>query len=279
MKKLLLCLCAMLTLSVSVFADSGPKPSVNVTLRGLDGARWYATLLSETDTTGPYSVLDKYYKVPPEELAEWEADPAWRAFQSYEDADGYYFLQFRVSGTGDGALRWTYYPPQRFKLLLYLPDSGAYVVSEPQERYAFHSYFTADLDKAADGVVPVVKSMDYGRELAGLLLRVALTVWIELVVALPFGYREKRYRWLILCVNLVTQLLLNAALFALAYSGGAHAAMVAYLPLEIAVFLIESGIYRARFGGKGNPTRYALAANAASFAAGLALSAVLPGMF
>ena len=278
MKKLLLCLCAMLVLCVSAKADSGPKPSVNVNVRGLDGERWYATLLSETDSTGPYYVFERFDKASPEERAEKEANPAWRAFQQYEDADGYYFLQFTAEGAGDGVFRWTYYPPSRFKVLLYLPDTDAYVVSEVAERYAFDSYYAVDLSEAAGGVVPVVKSMDYKRELQGLALRVALTVAVELAVALAFGYRERRHYLTILWVNVLTQLLLNGALFAAARFGNARAAILfSLLPLELAVFLAEALLYRKTIGGK--PFRYALAANAASFALGLWLAHLYPFMF
>lgn len=277
MKKLLLCLCVMLTLCVNVFADSGPKPSVNVNVRGLDGERWYATLLSETDSTGPYSAFGKYAP-PPVEFAKLDADPAWHALYAYEDADGYWFLQFTAEGAGDGVFRWTYYPPSRFKVLLYFPDKDAYVVSEVAERYAFDSYYAVDLREAENGVVPVVKSWDYGRQLSGLAFRVALTVAVELAVALAFGYRERRQLWTILWVNVLTQLLLNGLLDAAARFGNARVAiLLSLLPLEVAVFVAEGLLYRKKLGGK--PFRYSLAANAASFVVGAALAHALPGAF
>ena len=58
-------LCAMLcaTLFTSVaHADMGPKPSVRITLEGLDGRLCYGTLLSEETETGPARV--------------WRGDPA-----------------------------------------------------------------------------------------------------------------------------------------------------------------------------------------------------------
>lgn len=278
MKKLLLCLCAMLVLCVSAKADSGPKPSVNVNVRGLDGERWYATLLSETDDTGPYYVFEKFDKASPEERAEKESNPAWLAFQRYEDADGYYFLQFTAEGAGDGVFRWTYYPPSRFKVLLFFPDNNAYVVSEVAERYAFDSYYAVDLREAEGGVVPVVKSWDYGRQLSGLAFRVALTVAVELAAALAFGYRERRQIWTILWVNVLTQLLLNGTLDAAARFGNARVAiLLSLLPLELAVFVTEGLLYRKKLGGK--PFLYSFAANAASFVLGAALAHALPAAF
>lgn len=278
MKKILLCLCAMLVLCVSASADSGPKPSVSVNVRGLDGERWYATLLSETDDTGPYYVFERFDKASPEERAEKESNPAWLAFQQYEDADGYYFLQFTAEGAGDGVFRWTYYPPSRFKVLLYFPDNDAYVVSEVAERYAFDSYYAVDLREAEGGVVPVVKIWDYGRQLSGLAFRVALTVAVELAVALAFGYRERRQLWTILWVNVLTQLLLNGLLDAAARFGNARVAiLLSLLPLELAVFVVEGLLYRKKLGGK--PFRYSFAANAASFVLGAALAHAIPGVF
>ena len=58
MKKIIPLLSALLImlslLCVGASADMGPKPSVNVTFPGADG-NFYVTLLSKTNSTGPYS--------------------------------------------------------------------------------------------------------------------------------------------------------------------------------------------------------------------------------
>ena len=92
MKKLaalILALVLSLSLSVGAFADTGPKPSVCVELLNLPDGTVYGTLLSEKASTGPASYDPDY--VPPD-WAEVQDKEAWQAFQSYEDADGFYFL-------------------------------------------------------------------------------------------------------------------------------------------------------------------------------------------
>jgi hypothetical protein len=70
----------------------------------------------------------------------------WEAFDSYQDKDDFYFLQYFTKLGEDAAFRWGYYPPKEFKILLYFPDDGSFAVSdEVYERYAFDSYYTVDL--------------------------------------------------------------------------------------------------------------------------------------
>lgn len=285
-KKLLripLCLALLLALSVSVRADSGPKPSVTVTVTGLHGEPYWATLLSETQSTGPYSARDEPYHRQYFEGEEGHA--IWETFQSYEDSDGYYFLQWHAEGRGDGEFRWGYYPPGKFKVLLYFPENDAFVVSNVAERYAFDSYYAVDLSgvalKGGARTVTAKRSYDYAAELAGLLVRIALTVAIELGVAWLFRYRRREDMRLILRVNVVTQLLLNGALNWISYRSGRFFAISGYILLEIVVFLAEAAIYRRRLTKSENsrPVWYAFAANAASFALGLVLADRLPGVF
>lgn len=61
-KKVFLAIFCILVLTISfvplpVNADIGPKPSVVISFKGLEGETYYATLLSKAESTGPYSVL------------------------------------------------------------------------------------------------------------------------------------------------------------------------------------------------------------------------------
>ena len=61
-KNKLICvlLCTVILLcafSLSAFADTGPKPSVNIEIAGIEG-EYYATLLSKEKSTGPASAWD-----------------------------------------------------------------------------------------------------------------------------------------------------------------------------------------------------------------------------
>lgn len=284
MKKTLLaflaCLfAAVFVLPLTVSADMGPKPSVTVTVEGADGRDFYGTLLSERPSTGPQSAYDPADADTYHYYDGYGDEEVFRQFIEYEDPDGYYFLQICWPCEGTDTFAWTYYPPQRFKILLYFPDTGEFVSSGVCERYAFDSYFTASL--TGEGLA-VRTSYDYRWELISLVARILLTIAAELLVALLFRFRGKRTYRTLIWVNVVTQVLLNVGLNLINYYGGQLAFTVFYVLLELAVFVAE-GILFTLLLRKGQKAwklwLYALAANACSFALGLALAHWIPGIF
>lgn len=304
MKKLLrVFLCATLLCSLlltSAYADTGPKPSVRVSFTGLEDRLCYATLLSQTPSTGPASVWDgdptHAYHNGNEEWADLD-EATWRSFVDYEDGDGYYFLQWGWQVSDTNELAWTYYPPNRFKVLLYFPESGEFICSDVLERYAFHSYFDATVNAvdmtlsedhesadAAQKELDVVKRQQHLREFLCLAGRILLTLAIELLLAVAFGFR--RQLLLIGAVNVSTQLALNAALFLFFLLPHRYVGFIFYyLLLELAVFAVEAVLFCRLLRRSTNKPRsfivlYALCANVLSFGAGLILSVtLLPGLF
>ena len=237
----LICLfAAVFALPLTVSADMGPKPSVTVTVEGADGRDFYGTLLSERDSTGPQSAYDPERHGPSYQYSEGYGDEEiFRKFIEYEDPDGYYFLQICWPCEGTGTFAWTYYPPQRFKILLYFPDTGEFVSSGILEDYAFDSYFTAAL--SGEGL-SVRTSYDYRWELISLGARILLTIAAELLLALLFRFRGKAL-FTVVWVNIATQVLLNAGLNLIDYYGGYMAFLFFYVLLEIAVFVLEGILF------------------------------------
>lgn len=284
---LLLCVLLVLMLPMPARADVGPKPSVAVNFKGLEGERYYATLLSLKESTGPFSAP----RGGGEDNARYhEGDEGYEIFlkfAGYRDADGFYFLQYFQDCTDTQHFSWTYYPPQEFKVLLYFPGEDRFVVSERLERYAFDSYFTADASGLSPaGGLRVVKSYDYVTEGVSFAARTLLTIGIELLIALLFRFRGKKVFRFIVIVNVITQVALNAALFAVNFSMGSLAFLLAYFLLEFIVFITEGILYAV--GLKKRSERrvsgfkawaYAFVANAASFVLGVALSLWIPGLF
>lgn len=305
----------MLCFSVSVSADIGPKPSIHIEFLNMPEGECFGTLLSKNDTTGPSSVWDgnkehaqhnenEYYNY------SWAAfDYAtWLKFVEYDDPDGFYFLQEGWNIAESDGIHWTYYPPQEFKILLYFPETGEFITSGIYERYAFDSYFTVDMSTvgliapenavildhvnpdtgdygiSADKLLLADRSYDYSSEIIGLIVRVILTVLIELAVALPFMLLKKKYLKVLAFTNIVTQLLLNLFLNISAYFMGGMGAMAVYILLEIAVFSIEAAIYTHSFKRYGKHKgiyyiAYALVANGTSFFLGVWLASLLPELF
>ena len=281
---LLICLILVLNLPVTAKADIGPKPSVRITFTGIKGETYYGTLLSERRSTGPATAWDGY-----EEYRDWKPEsekPIWEKFIAYEDTDGYYFLQEWWDCSETNQLNWTYYPPTPFKILLYFPETDSFYVSDIYERYAFDSYFSVDLSEYATSPITARQSYDYTWEVISLVARIVLTIALELAIALLFGYREKKALGFLAIVNVITQVVLNVALNIINYRSGSMGFTFASICMEIVVFAIEAITYKAvlhRYSEKEKVNRrgvtYALVANTASFAIGLWLAHLIPGIF
>ena len=284
MISLLFCMILIISLPVTAKADIGPKPSVRITFTEIEGETYYGTLLSERRSTGPATAWDGY-----EDYRDWKPENEkiiWEKFISYEDTDGYYFLQEWWDCSESNQLNWTYYPPNPFKILLYFPETDSFYVSDIYERYAFDSYFTVDLSEYATTPITARQSYDYTWELLSLAARIVLTIILELAIALVFGYREKKTLAFLAIVNVITQVTLNVALNIINYKSGSMGFTFAFVCMEILVFAIEAISYKAllhRYSEKEKVKRsgvtYALVANTASFAIGLWLAHLIPGIF
>lgn len=284
----LLLLCALLFISlfpVTARADTGPKPSVQVTFSNLGDTPCYATLLSKTKSTGPASLWsgkddDIYHS------GNYEFDRAiWDAFTGYEDPDGFYFLQWswRVDETKE--FRWGYYPPSTFKILLYFPEQDQFYVSGICERYAFDSYFAIDASDLMPGQpLKAAKSYDYTLEILSLLARIVITIALEIGIALLFGFRSKAELKLLVIINVITQVALNVALNVVNYNNGHQVFASAYIGYELIVIAAEATLYcifLKRISGERlrKHIGYALVANAVSFIAGFGIAKLIPGIF
>ena len=287
-KKLLIILCvAAMFVFVPSFAygDIGPKPSVIVNFEGLEGETYYVTLLSETSSTGPYSAVgrfegDRRYSKDEEDYE------IWKKFVDYQDEDGYYFLQYYRDCTETQEFKWTYHPPQKFKILIYFPELDSFAVSGVYERYAFASYYKVDASSmelmplsAFEGVI-AEKNYNFTKEIISLFLRIIATIAIEILVALLFGYRARKQLRIILITNIATQTILNIILNTVNYYYGGLAFLLSYILAEIIVFIIEASVYSilltkdstGKLSKKGYAVLYALIANAVSFYLGFQIA-------
>lgn len=132
----------------------------------------------------------------------------------------------------------------------------------------------------------VEKDYDFSLEIISLIARILLTLAIEIIIALMFGYVGKNQILFIVCVNAVTQIILNLLLNIVNYTSGELAFVLNYILFEIIVFAIESVIYfnfLQKFSRKrikrGITVLYAFIANAVSFAGGMFISHMIPGIF
>ena len=290
---LLAVLLLLAAFTLPAFADTGPKPSLTIRFRDLPNTLCYAALLSKDRGTGPYTAWDgteEDARFDPRPDAEGTAGEAiWRAFASYRDSDNFFFFQNIYTVSNTDALYWSYYPPQTFKVLLYIPKTDTLLCSDTQSRFAFDSIFDAALQTDAAGA-PVALTMTQNQTRSADLLpfgvRVLLTVLVELLAALLFRLRSKQQLLLLTGVNLATQVLLNLLLQTVVRAGGRSTFLLALIVCEVLVFVLEALIdcftlpkWSKREHRRVYYAVYALAANAASLAAGLALTVILPQLF
>ena len=291
MKKLfsaLACILLLLSLSPPASADAGPKPSVTVTFTGIEDEPFYATLLSENRSSGPARAWDKLSPYPSEDHPEDERI-IWEKFVSYQDSDGYYFLQEWWDCTETHQFHWSYYPPEPFKILLYFPERDSFSVSFICERYAFHSFYRVNLNDGTgteEHPLKALPTLNISTTLNRLAFggRIALTILLELGLAWCIGYREGRHIILFVTTNLLTQVVLNTILSL--GVGSPYSFSQIYLWAELLVFLLEAAVYAhylpkisAAPQKKSKAVLYALGANILSFAAGLIISLLFPGIF
>jgi hypothetical protein len=276
-------------------ADTGPKSSVIVSFEGLENEKYYVTLLSESPTTGPHRVYDGNSNPKQFFYGEDEEKRIWQKFVSYEDEDGFYFLQFFDECTKTSEFSWRYYPPSKFKILLYFPEYDSFVVSsETYEKYAFHSYYKVD----ANGIeiqsvsidntrIQAEKNYSYSLELTSLISRILITIIIEILIALLFGFREKMQLLIILVTNIITQSILNILLNLINYYQGGLMFVFHYVWMELLVIVIEIIAYCSFFNkysrkvpiGKFKISLYAFIANVVSFCSGLLIAGFIPSLF
>ncbi len=288
MKKKLFCvfvtavlLFSLLPLAVS--ADTGPKPSVRVDIRGIEG-EYYVTLLSYHSSNGPMSVWNgnESYAFYHEGDAGYDI---WKKFVEYKDADGYYFLQQFEKCEGEDEYTWGYYPPSPFKVLIYIPATDEFIASSVYERYAFDSYFTLEAGEI-DGEFTLERSYDHGAEVLSLIARIIITIALEIGLAFLFGYTAKKQLLLISSVNVFTQIVLNVLLNVVNFYSGHYAFVAYYIFFELIVLALEAVVFYAFLHKLSEKPKkralaivYAASANVLSFALGMVIARIIPGIF
>lgn len=266
-------------------ADTGPKPSITVTPEGFGEDACYLTLLSQTETTGPWSKQESF-AASKDSYGNPEADEAiWTAFNDYQDAEGFFFLGCYGEVTGGQMFCWSYYPPDTFKVLAYFPDSGTFAVGPVTERKEFSARYTVSPSETGETLL-IEKARNQEAENKSFVGRLVLTLALELAVAVVFAFRAKRQIITIVCMNLITQVGLNQAITHLFPLVSSRWYWPGLLVLEILIFLVEGAVYAKLLprwkkdpAAVCHPWGYALAANVASFGLGLILARLIPGMF
>lgn len=280
---LILILCSVVQKPVR--ADMGPKPSVVLDIKGLEGQEYRVTLLAKEESTGPFSVDGVSETM---EHQEEDMNNIFEKIMELTRNQDYHFLGYIQDCTETHQFEWSYYPPEDFKIFIYLPKQDKYFISEKEySRYAFDSYYTLkvnqnelNIEKSSEVIKKdaVKRSYDYQEESGRLLARILFTLVVEIILAILMGFRKKKELFIIFAVNVVTQVFLNVALNEIACPKNLQ--VLEYFLLETGIVLVEGFIYVKTIGkAKGKIWTYALLANALSFGVGLIGVELFPRFF
>lgn len=275
----LLALAATL-LTVSAFADTGPKPQLTVKVTNPPEELYYLDLLAEGDWEhagdADYSGLDWSYSE--EEIAALDSGlldalraavpEGWHACTAQgtngapmwgdligSDAGGVRLHSFRYHGV-----------PDTYRIIL-VTKSGESWVSGVLHRATLQS--SATVDWAARTANAPSPAMAYALQFLCTLLP---TLLIEGLLLFAFGYRSKRSWLIFLLVNLVTQGGFAVYLAVTVLNHGVSGwSLIFYIPIEVIITLVELLLYRRLLTekNKARAAVYAIAANLCSAVFGL----------
>ena len=275
----LLALAAAL-LTVSAFADTGPKPQLTVKVTNPPEELYYLDLLAEGDWEhagdADYSGLDWSYSE--EEIAALDSElldalraavpEGWHACTAQgtngapmwgdligSDAGGVRLHSFRYHGV-----------PDTYRIIL-VTKSGESWVSGVLHRATLQS--SATVDWAARTANAPSPAMAYALQFLCTLLP---TLLIEGLLLFAFGYRSKRSWLVFLLVNLVTQGGFAVYLAVTVLNHGVSGwSLIFYIPIEVIITLVELLLYRRLLTekNKARAAVYAIAANLCSAVLGL----------
>ena len=275
----LLALAAAL-LTVSAFADTGPKAQLKVLVKNAPEEPYYLDLLAEGafehEGDDDFSGIDWSYSE--EEIAALDSElldalraavpEGWHACTAQgtngvpmwgdligSDAGGVRLHSFRYHGV-----------PDTYRIIL-VTKSGESWVSGVLHRATLQS--SATVDWAARTANAPSPAMAYALQFLCTLLP---TLLIEGLLLFVFGYRSKRSWRVFLLVNLVTQGGFAAYLAVTVLNHGVSGwSLIFYIPIEVIITLVELLLYRRLLTekNKARAAVYAIAANLCSAVFGL----------
>ncbi|MGO1581069.1 MAG: hypothetical protein ACTHWZ_06650 [Peptoniphilaceae bacterium] len=263
-----------------VRADVGPKPSLEIIVSGIEGD-YYLDLLVKDKS----EYLNK-------ELSEGEKE-SLESLYNYEDKRGYHPALLKgtrlpllgeLKGTKDKdntySHKFSYVgTPEKFKIAILTKDKTL-IISDQINSKHFNSIVEFNLEgEKLDGdilysigkVKEIIPIKDMTINFIGRLL---LTLFIELGLALLFGFSFKGSGKLILKVNILTQVILNIGILFTNLYYGMMAALTTFILMEILIIIFETNIYLKYIKEKTKLTRiiYGILANLTTLFIGFKIS-------
>ena len=273
LRTLLFLILAISLLTISAFADMGPKSQLIVRVENRPEGLYYLDLLAE----GPAVDLHEY--LSDEERAE--LDPALLGSLIAAVPDGWHACVAQgvqgapifgsLTATEPGIHQFSYHGvPWTYRVLM-VTQSGEVFLSDVQERTVLQSSVTVDW--AAGTISAPPTWVGYLLQFAATFLP---TLFLEALILVFMGLTQERRNWIpFLLVNLITQGALAAWCSAtFLREGFGIMFMLLFVPAELVITAVETLVYRRFLAhrSRGRVVVYGIAANIASAVLGWFLS-------
>ena len=227
----------LFSITTKVDADMGPKPASYVTIKGIEGD--YVACFAAKEAWGPNFDYEAWI--------EYEMDYLqYNPIMEYKDDEGFKWITHYYECSGEDEISFTYYCPNEYKIVIY--QNGQFLIAtEALEMYAFATYYEIDFSTGTVTTpqdIKVTKTYDYFDEVLNLIIRIVLTLAIELGLFYLFRLYTKRNFMVVLIVNLITQIFLNVAVNISLYNSGSLSALFLLFGLEFIILIVEFIVYQ-----------------------------------
>ena len=245
-------------------ADMGPKPASYITIKGIEGE--YVACFAAKEAWGPNYDYESWQEYKIENVK-------YNPIMEYKDDEGFKWITEYYECNGESEIRFTYYCPEVYKIVIYKNDQFL-IATEVLEMYAYATYYEIDFSTGTVTTpkdITIKKTYDYFSEILNLIVRIVLTLAIELGLLFIYRLYTKRNFNVVLITNLVTQIFLNVAINISLYNSGILNAIFLLFVLEFIILIVEFVVYQIFLKEKERWTiiLYPLLANALSFGLGL----------
>lgn len=245
MKKIFTIICITFVIlfatGVNVSADTGPKPNLTLNISGLNVPYTVALAEPREDVWGPQWTYD-----PDAESGSGQTDGEhFNEIMTYEDSDNFVWITLFETYTTDATFTYSYHAPDVFKILIMIDGDSTIYSSAAIERKEFSATYDVVIDPAnpANMVITNVSESSFWGNGYGIVIRIFVTLALEIAILFIYKMASKRNLIVAIITNIATQFGLNILLNVIASAYFASAALLLFIPLEIAVALIEFAVY------------------------------------
>lgn len=261
----------------AVLANGMPSPFAYFKMRGIsEDTKWYMGLLTDEEPDSD-NASSEAVSTDTNKLVERHGEEVLEAidvFETYVEENGLNYIEQSIKSSksqasaihSDGAIAFEPFGYTdevgkvddygRYRIAVYLPETGEFAVSEPMSNILEHdsSRYFIDCSDMSDGILKIYAPDPSHYRNIDIVTRMVFTILVETLTAfIGFKIRDKKFLLFIAVINLISNGIFNLVWFEF-YAGRWSDHLISFGSKvfwgEIAVFLIEAIIY-ALYGEKG----------------------------